>query len=78
MDMPRETQPFEQDFLLLTETEMRVRQATQYAQLDMAILSTQHEDIWEWSPINQDGERDAGKHFDEDYATIWQAMLERL
>ena len=76
--MPRETQPFEQDFLLVSETEMRVRQATQYAQLDQAILLTQHEDLWEWNASTLDGERCADTHLDEEHATIWETMLERL
>jgi hypothetical protein len=76
--MLRETQPFEQDFLLVTETEMRVRQATQYAQLDTAMLSSPHEDIWEWDPSNLDGETLVDHYFDEEYTTVWESMLERL
>ena len=54
--MQREPQPFEQDFVLV-ETEMRVRQATQYTQLDPAILANPHEDIWEWEISDLDGEQ---------------------
>jgi hypothetical protein len=78
LEMPRETQPFEQDFLLVSETEMRVRQATQYAQLDQAILLTQHEEIWEWEASTMDGERPSNKYLDEEYVTVWDTMLERL
>jgi hypothetical protein len=76
--MLREPQPFEQDFLLVSETEMRVRQATQYAQLDQAILLTQHEDFWEWNASTLDGERRTDMHLDEEHATVWETILERL
>jgi hypothetical protein len=76
--MLRETQPFEQDFLLVSETEMRVRQATQYAQLDKAILLTQQEDFWEWNASTLDGERCTDTQLDEEYVTVWETMLERL
>jgi hypothetical protein len=76
--MPRETQEFEQDFVLVTETEMRVRQATQYAQLSPTLLSNPHEDIWEWDASDLDGEQLVDGHLDEQYTTVWESMLERL
>jgi hypothetical protein len=76
--MPRETQEFEQDFVLVTETEMRVRQATQYAQLSPTLLSNPHEDIWEWDANDLDGEQLVDGHLDEQYTTVWERMLERL
>jgi hypothetical protein len=76
--MPREPQPFEQDFLLVTDTEMRVRQATQYAQLDMAILATRPEEVWEWDTGDLDDERPVNERIEEEYGTFWQSMLERL
>ena len=75
--MQREPQPFEQDFVLI-ETEMRVRQATQYTQLDPAILANPHEDIWEWEASDLDGEQFVDKLPDEPHTTVWESMLERL
>ena len=76
--MPREPHEFEQDFILVTETEMRVRQATQYTQLHTALLSSPHEDIWEWDPSSLAGEDFVDRHFDEQHTTAWERMLERL
>jgi hypothetical protein len=76
--MRRETQLFEQDFLLVTDTEMRVRQATQYTPLHMALVSSPHEDIWEWDPSSLEGEEFVDRHFDEQHTTAWERMLERL
>lgn len=76
--MPRETQSFEQDFVLVTETQMRVRQATQYTQLSPEILANPPEDIWEWEASDLDGEQFIDKHLDEPHTTVWESMLERL
>jgi hypothetical protein len=76
--MPRQTQPFEQDFLLITETEMRVRQATQYAQLHMALVPNPHDDIWDWDPSSSAGQELVDKYLDEESTTVWESMLERL
>jgi hypothetical protein len=76
--MIREPNEFEQDFILVTETDMRVRQATQYAQLHAALLSNPHEDIWEWDPSSLEGEDFVDRHFDEQHTTAWERMLERL
>jgi hypothetical protein len=76
--MPREQQEFEQDFILVNETEMRVRQATQYAQLHTALLANPHEDIWEWDPSSLGVEDFVDRHSDEQHTTAWERMLERL
>ena len=76
--MPREAHEFEQDFILVTETEMRVRQATQYAQLHAALIASPHEDIWEWDPSSLGGEDFVDRHFDEQHTTAGERMLERL
>jgi len=77
--MPGQTHEFEQDFILVTETEMKVRQATQYTQLHAApLLSSPHEDIWEWDPSSLGGEEFVDRHFDEQHTTAWERMLERL
>jgi len=78
--MPRESQPFEQDFLLISETELQVRQAMQYTRLDKPIVAIPDEDIWEWENSCLEDEQAMGKHLhlDEEYATVWESMLERL
>ncbi len=76
--MPRENQPFEQDFLLVTDTEMRVRQATQYTQLNPMIVPVPDEDVWEWETSSWDAEPIFDKSLDEEYPTIWESTLERL
>jgi len=76
--MPRESQPFEQDFILVSQTEMRVRQATQCTQLREAILPVPDEDVWEWENSGLDLERVIDRPLDEEYATVWESMLERL
>jgi hypothetical protein len=76
--MSREIQPFEQDFILLTDTEMRVRQATQYTQLSSALLPNPYEDIWEWDASDQRSEQPIDRHVDEQYLTVWESMLKRL
>jgi hypothetical protein len=76
-DMPRGSQPFEQDFILHTQAEKHVRQATQYTQLHAALVPVPDEDIWEWE-TSLDGEQVVDKLLDEDYATVWESILERL
>jgi len=78
--MPKESQPFEQDFLLISETELQVRQATQYTRLDKPIVEIPDEDLWEWENSSLEGEQTISKylHLDEDYATVWESMLARL
>jgi hypothetical protein len=76
--MPRESHEFEQDFVLVTETEMRVRQATQYTQHHATLLSNPHEEIWEWDPSSLGSEDFVDRHFDEQHTTAWERMLERL
>jgi len=78
--MPRESQPFEQDFLLISETELQVRQATQYTRLDKPMVALPDEDLWEWENSSLEGEQVMGKylHLDEEYATVWESMLARL
>lgn len=78
--MPRESQPFEQDFLLISETELRVRHATQYTRLDKPIAAIPDEETWEWENSSLEGEPDIDTHLhlDEEYATVWESMLERL
>jgi hypothetical protein len=76
--MPREPHEFEQDFILVTETEMRVRQATQYALLRTTLLSSPHDDIWEWDPSSLAGQELVDKYLDEECTTVWESMLERL
>ena len=76
--MPKESKPFEQDFVLVNQTEMRVRQATQYAQLHEAIVPIPDEDVWEWETSGLDDERFVDKPLDEEYTTVWESMLERL
>ncbi len=76
--MPREMQPFEQDFILITETEMRVRQATQYTGLPPATVAIPDQDVWEWETSGLDGEQIVDQPLDEEYTTVWESMLERL
>ena len=76
--MPREPQPFEQDFVLVTQTEMRVRQATQYTQLHETLVPIPDEEVWEWETSGLDGEQLIDKHLDEEYSTVWERMIERL
>ena len=76
--MSGETDDFKQDFILLTETEMRVRQATQCTQLGKTLISNQHEDVWDWEASCLDEEQVGGKHRDEENITIWERMIERL
>ena len=78
--MPRQYQPFEQDFLLVSETELQVRQAMQYTSLDRPIVAIPDEDIWEWENSSLEGEQAVDKHLhlDEEYTTVWESMLERL
>jgi hypothetical protein len=75
--MPRGSQPFEQDFILHTQSETHVRQATQYTQLHAALVPVPDEDIWEWE-TSLDGEQMVDKLLDEEYATVWESILERL
>jgi len=79
-NMPRQYQPFEQDFLLVSETELQVRQAMQYTSLDRPIVAIPDEDIWEWENSSLEGEQAVDKHLhlDEEYTTVWESMLERL
>ena len=77
MNMPKESEPFEQDFVLVSQTEIRVRQATQYAQLHEAIVPIPDEDVWEWE-TSLEGEQVLDKHVDQEYTTVWESMLERL
>jgi hypothetical protein len=76
--MPRESLPFEQDFILVTKPEMRVRQAMQYTPLNAAIVEIPDEDTWAWENSSLDGDQVIDKPFDEEHATIWESMLERL
>jgi hypothetical protein len=76
--MAIEMQPFEQDFLLVTETEMRVRQATQYARLDQPMLSSAHEAVWEWDDSTVIAEQPGDQLFDQQCASVWESILERL
>jgi hypothetical protein len=78
--MPKESQPFEQDFLLISETELQVRQATQYTRLDKPIVAIPDEDLWEWENSSLEGEQAINKHLhlEEEYTTIWETMLGRL
>jgi hypothetical protein len=75
--MPRRSQPFEQDFILHTQSEIHVRQATQYTQLHAALVPVPDEDIWEWE-TSLDGEQVVDKLLDQEYATVWESILERL
>jgi hypothetical protein len=76
--MPKESLPFEQDFILVTKPEMRVRQAMQYTPLNAAVLDIPDEDTWAWENNCLDVEQIIDKPFDEDCATVWESMLERL
>jgi len=76
--MPKEPLPFEQDFVLVTQPEMHVRQATQYTSLHAALVEIPDEDTWAWENSSLDGDQVIDKPFDEEYATIWESMLERL
>jgi hypothetical protein len=76
--MSREAQPFEQDFLLITETERRVRQAMQYSQLDQAALTVLQDTLWEWDATNLHDEQTEEQRFDEGCPTLWECTLERL
>ena len=76
--MRKESQPFEQDFILVTQTEMRVRQAAQYTQLHEEIVPIPDEDVWEWETSGLDGEQLVDKPLGQEYGSVWESMLERL
>jgi hypothetical protein len=76
--MLKEAHDFEQDFLLLTETEMRVRQATQCTQLDTVIVPNPHMDVWEWEASNLEDDQVSNKYFDEERVTVWERTIEQL
>lgn len=75
--MPREYQPFEQDFLLITQPESRIKQATQDAQIATAILASPDDDLWAWEDPSSDSVHSLQDLF-EKCGTVWERMLERL
>jgi hypothetical protein len=76
--MPRAIHDYEQDFLLVTPSEIRVLQATQCTQLDTPITACPHEDVWEWEASNPDGDHAMEGYCSEEYASVWERTLERL
>jgi hypothetical protein len=75
--MPREYQPFEQDFLLVTQPEGRIEQATRNAQIATAMLAAPDDDLWAWEDTTPDNVHTIRDLFEE-CATVWELMLERL
>ena len=76
--MPRDSYTLEQDFILVTETEMRVRQATQYTQLHTALIEAPHLAMGEWDFGGVGTEELLEQRFDEDFVTVWERTLEQL
>ena len=71
-------QPFEQDFILVNPTEMRVRLGMQATRLGTFIVSGEFEDVWECTGAAWDNEQTIDGPSDQEYASVWESTLERL
>jgi hypothetical protein len=76
--MLKDAHDYEQDFLLLTETEMRVRQATQCTQLDTVLVPNPHMDVWTWEASSLEDDQLSNKYYDEEHVTVWERTIERI
>jgi len=76
--MQRYMAPFEQDFLLVDESNVKGRQGSRYGQAGTAIPSPPNEEIWGDGAPDSISEQIADKSFDEQCATVWESTLERL
>jgi hypothetical protein len=76
--MPREIPPFDLDFLVAAEDEMRVRQATQDTRLETLMLPSLYDHVWERDTRSMEREPASESLPDEEYATVWEITLERL
>jgi hypothetical protein len=76
--MTRDAQCFEQDFLIVDPTEMRVRQGIQDTRLDTSILSNESERLWAFFAGIWDNEQTTDRPMDQEYVTVWESTLERL
>jgi hypothetical protein len=71
------TEPLEQDFILVTGTEMSVRQATQYTRLDSRTLLHPYEESRKWHAGEADAMQLADGSYEEQEVTTWESTLER-
>lgn len=78
MAMSKGKQPFEQDFIIITPTEMRVRQGIQDTRLGPPIIWGESENGWESSADAWDNEPAPGILSDEEYVNVWESTIERL
>jgi hypothetical protein len=76
--MEKETRMFEQDFILVTRTELRVRQAMQYTHLDSPTRTNSNEETLDWGTCIPDSDPSSDGLWDECQVSLWECTLERL
>ena len=76
--MPREIPPFDLNYLVAAQDEMRVRQATQPTRLNALMLPSQDHHAWDEYVRSMEREPAGDGPADEERATVWEIMLERI
>jgi hypothetical protein len=75
--MPQGIQPFDQDFIIITPTEMRVRHGIQDTRLG-TFISGESENTWESYAGTCDDEHTTDTPSHQEYPSVWESTLERL
>ena len=76
--MAKAARIFEQDFILVTRTESRVRQEMQYTHLDSPTRTNSDEETLDWGTSIPDSDPSSDGPWDECQVSLWECTLERL